>query len=70
VRPQKTDLIFIMAIKTKCQTPGAIFHTLISGKKIEVKVDLPKKIVKTEKEAKLLEANIHNALEIVLSKYF
>ena len=59
-----------MAVKTVCQTPGSIFHTHIEDKEIEVKVTLPKSLNLSEKEASLLEANIHNAMELVLGKYF
>lgn len=59
-----------MAIETPCQTPGAIFHTKITGEKITLSVDLPTKIKLTAKEAKLLEANIHNAMELVLAPLF
>jgi len=59
-----------MAIKTECQTPGAVFHTKINGRSIELKVDLPKDLLLTEKQAELLEANLHNAMELVLAPYF
>lgn len=59
-----------MAIKTECQTPGAIFHTKISAKVISCVVDLPKKLNLSEKEAKILDSNIHNAMELVLAPYF
>lgn len=59
-----------MAIKTVCQTPGTVFHTKIESKKISCEVDLPKPIKLTEKQAELLEANIHNAMELVLARYF
>lgn len=59
-----------MAIKTVCQTPGAIFHTKIKPKTIECKVDLPYPLDLTEEQAKLLEANLHNILEIALARYF
>jgi hypothetical protein len=59
-----------MAIETPCQTPGAIFHTKITSSKISLSVDLPTKFKLTAKEAKLLEANLHNAMELVLSPLF
>lgn len=59
-----------MAVETVCQTPGAQFHTHISSDVIECKVNLPKALDLTEEEAKLLESNLHNALELVLARYF
>lgn len=59
-----------MALKTRCQTPGAIFHTKIEPKKIEAQVDLPFALNLSEKEAKLLERNLHNVLELALASFF
>lgn len=59
-----------MAVKTPCQTPGAIFHTVLTDGKVSVSVDLPKKIKLTAEQAKLLESNLHNALELVLAPLF
>jgi hypothetical protein len=58
------------ALKTKYQTPDAVYNIDISDDKISVVVNLPMKLDITEKEAKILEANIHNALELVLKTYF
>jgi hypothetical protein len=58
------------ALKTKCQTPDAVYNIDISDDKISVVVNLPMKLDITEKEAKILEANIHNAMELVLKTYF
>lgn len=59
-----------MADSTVCQTPGAQFHIHITDTAIECSVDLPEPLSLTEEEAKLLEANLHNALELVLARYF
>lgn len=62
-----------MAEATPCQTPGAFFHTVIHGVEntvVTVAVELPHNLNLTEDEAKLLETNIHNALELVLARYF
>ncbi len=59
-----------MAIRTKCQTPGAIFKTHISEKTIDVNIILPMKLNLTEAQAALLEKNIHNLLEVALSGLF
>ncbi len=58
------------AIKTVCQTSGAEFHTQIEGKQVSVTVDLPIELDITPEEAKVLEANMHNAMELVLAPYF
>ena len=56
--------------KTVCQTPGSQFHVGVKDKQVTCKVDLPIDLDLTEKEAKLLETNIHNAMELVLAPYF
>lgn len=61
---------FSEAVKTPCQTPDAEFHIEIKDKKVSVEVELPMDLELTEKEAKLLEDNIHNAIELVLARYF
>lgn len=61
---------FSEAVKTPCQTPDAQFHIEIKDKKVSVEVELPMELELTEKEAKLLEYNIHNAIELVLARYF
>ena len=59
-----------MAIKTRCLTPGANFTTEISDDKVSVEVNFGKKIELTEKEAELIEALLHNQIEIVLSRFY
>jgi len=59
-----------MAYKTSCQTPDAVYSIALKTNSIEVSVKLPNKLSLTKKQAKLLEKNIHNVMEIVLSKYF
>ena len=61
---------FTEAVKTVCQTPDAVFHIEINDKKISVDIDLPMKLNLSEEDAKLLESNIHNAMELVLAPYF
>ena len=58
------------ALKGECQTPDAEYTIKISNNKVTFKVQLPMKLDLTKKEAKLLETNIHNAMEIVLAPYF
>ena len=59
-----------MANATPCQTPGAQFHTHITENGFNVLVALPQPLRLTTAEAELLETNIHNALELVLARYF
>lgn len=66
----KNFIILKEALKTKCQTEGAIYQTDISEKNISINIKIPFKLELDESEAKLLEANIHNVLELVLAPYF
>lgn len=59
-----------MAMSTTCQTSGAQFHTSISSASVEIRVDLPFNLDLTEEQAKILEANLHNVLELVLAPHF
>ena len=59
-----------MALKTACQTPGAQYTTIIKGDKIQVQVELPFRNSLTEEQAVLLEANMHNAMELCLAPLF
>jgi hypothetical protein len=59
-----------MAIKTKCQTPGAVFETRITTTGILVNVKMPMKLNLTSAQAALLEKNIHNLLEVALAPLF
>jgi len=58
------------ALKTKCQTGDAVYNTIIKDKNINVDIKIPFILGLSEEEAKLLEANIHNAMELVLKPYF
>ena len=59
-----------MAAETKCLTNGAIYNTEITSQRVSVSVELPFKLEIGEEEAKLLDALIHNQLELVLRPYF
>jgi len=59
-----------MARKTKCLTPGCMFHTRIHSKEISIRVTFPKEINFSKKEAILLEDLLHNSVEAVLRPYF
>ncbi len=58
-----------MAIATRCQTPDACYTIEIHESEISVKVETRGRLDLSESEAKLLEANIHNVLELVLRPY-
>ena len=68
--PIKNFKSFNEALKTKCQTPDSQFHFEIKDRSVSVSVDLPMSLDLTEAEATLLEANLHNAVELVLAPYF
>lgn len=60
-----------MALSTLCQTPGTWFDTRISHDRIDLTVTLPPGTLQINgAQAQLLEANLHNVLEIVLSGFF
>lgn len=59
-----------MAIHTQCQTPGALYETSIDIDGVAIGVVLPFKLELSDEEAALLEANLHNAIELVLVPYF
>lgn len=59
-----------MAIATQCLTPAAVFHTQINNKEVAISVNLPFSLNLSEEKAKELEILLHNAVEIVLSRYF
>jgi len=60
----------VMAQETPCQTPGATYHILIEDQAITVGVDLPQPLSLSEDQARLLEANLHNAVELALAPLF
>lgn len=60
-----------MAMLTPCQTPGAQFHIQITADSVSVSVDLPFEFTgMSTEEAVILEANLHNVVELVLAPYF
>lgn len=60
-----------MALSTPCQTPGAVYHTTIEKHKITVVVDLGHDELHLSTEsAALVEANLHNAVELVLARFY
>jgi hypothetical protein len=59
-----------MAMQTVCQTPDAQFHTKITNDYVSMKIDFGKVVPLTDEEATLLESNLHNAVELVLARYY
>jgi hypothetical protein len=59
-----------VAASTPCLTPGAQFHTHISPQRVTCTVDLPVPLGLDEEGAEVLEALIHNAMEIALAGYW
>ena len=55
---------------TKCLTSGAYFDTRIEPSRVSVAVDMPFELDIDELEAKELEVLLHNAVELVMSRYF
>lgn len=59
-----------MAIGTKCQTPGAQYHTHVHEDGAVVSVHFGQEFDISKEEAILLEKNIHNAMELVLAPLY
>ena len=55
---------------TKCLTSGAQFHISVTPNNIGVNVDLPFELNLNEDEAIEMETLLHNAIELVLSRYW
>ena len=54
---------------TTNQTPNTEYHIKINKKSINIDIDLSKNMNLSGSESKLLETNLRNVLEIILSKY-
>lgn len=60
-----------MALATACQTPGATYRIKITEHEVMVEVDLGRdSLVLSDESAVLLEANLHNAVELVLARFY
>jgi hypothetical protein len=59
-----------MAVATICQTSGTQYHTTITSTGVSCSVEFSAPIVLTDQEAAILDANMHNAMELVLARYF
>ena len=53
-----------------CKTPDSIYSTKISGKTISIKVELPFEANLTKDKSEKMEADLHYAIEKVLSTLF
>lgn len=58
------------ANETPCQTPESIYNIKVQDNEIKCSVKLPMDLDLSEEEAKILETNVHNAMELVLAGYF
>lgn len=60
-----------MAIATPCQTANANYHITIGIHAVSCMVEFyDNELDLTTQEASVLEANIHNAVELALAPYF
>ena len=60
-----------MAVATACQTPGVTYRTRINEHEIMIEVDLGMdSLVLSAESAALVEANLHNAIELVLARFY
>lgn len=62
-----------MSTATPCQTPGAVYSVEVgrtSPYVISAHVGLPFPLKLSKQQRRELEANLHNAVELVLAKYF
>lgn len=60
-----------MAVATPCQTRGATYTISITPHKVAVEVDLGRDTLHLgEESAAILEANLHNAVELVMSRFY
>ena len=55
---------------TACLTSGAYFDTHIEPRRVSISVDMPFDLNISEEEAIELESLLHNAVELVMSRYF
>lgn len=66
-----------MAKETRCQTPGATYHTKITTSnamrsQVDIYIDMLGEPLRglDEQELETLQNNIHNALELVFAPYY
>lgn len=53
-----------------CKTPGAIYHFNLNERNVGVDVEIPFEIELSEEEAIALEDEIHDAMELILEKFW
>lgn len=61
---------FTEALSTECQTPGMVYDITITPEKITIELTPPTSFDLNEEEAKLLEKNLHNGVELVMKTHF
>lgn len=59
-----------MVKESPCQTDGAVYGFSLSKDTLMCHVELPFELDLNEDELKLLKTNLHNALELVLARYW
>jgi hypothetical protein len=59
-----------MAEGTPCQTDGAVYGIAISDDTVMCHVELPFRLSLTDSQVELLRTNLHNAMELVLARYW
>lgn len=58
------------ATNRRCLTPGATYHTAISGNRVVVSVQFPGSMVIGEGAAAEIDRELHDAVEAVLARYW
>jgi len=58
------------AAPRRCLTPGATYHTAISGNRVAVSVQFPGSMVIGEEAASAIDKELHDAVEAVLARYW
>lgn len=59
-----------MAAETPCQTDGAVYGFALTANTVMCHVELPFSLALDAAGVSLLRANLHNALELVLARYW
>lgn len=59
-----------MAVETPCQTNDAIYSIIIESSNVGIAVSLPFELNLSPEDESILKGNLHNVMELVLSRYF
>lgn len=60
-----------MAIATACQTPGLLYRIEVHPGDIRIYIDLGHdRLYLSAESAEILEANLHNAIELVMARFY